>query len=351
VTNSLNELKLLLDAEELEIRRFCDQDFGGLSVRELEAARLRFCGKSSPLQGWLTGLRHFAAEERKGAGALINQLKVKIEAQFEAFSAAFSVFDEERRLDLEKEDLSLPLPQVNMGSRHPVAIAARDLVLPLQKMGFTWIDGPEIESDFFNFEALNIPKEHPAREMQDTFFLASDWVLRTQTSSMQAHAMLERGVPLRIVCAGYTYRNECDMTHVPTFRQIEALVIDKGIHFGHLRHTLSEFFKEVFGRPVPLRFRSSYFPFTEPSAEMDIQCQQCQGAGCRSCKNTGWLELGGCGLVNQKVLRSCGVDPEVYSGFAFGMGVDRIAMSRFAVSDLRALYEGEIGFLNEFGLS
>ena len=351
MTTSLAELKDLLDAEGREVDAFCTQSFSTLNQKEVEAARIRFCGKSSPLQKWLTGLKALPPEDRKGAGALINALKSKIESQFTSFFQEFSKFDEDRRLQLETVDLTLPLPPPRMGSRHPVAIAARELTAPLQKMGFEWIDGPEIESDFYNFEALNIPKEHPAREMQDTFFLAADWVLRTQTSSMQVHAMKERGVPLRVVCSGYTYRNEYDMTHVPTFRQIEGVVIDKGIHFGHLRHTLSEFFKEVFGRPVPLRFRSSYFPFTEPSAEMDIQCQQCHGAGCRSCKHTGWLELGGCGLINRKVLESCGIDADVYSGFAFGMGVDRIAMSRFAVSDLRALYEGDLSFLSEFGLT
>jgi phenylalanyl-tRNA synthetase alpha chain len=186
--------------------------------------------------------------------------------------------------------------------------------------------------------------------MQDTFFVASDWVLRTHTSSVQAHAMKERKLPLKVVCAGFVYRNEYDLTHVPTFRQFECLVVDKGIHLGHMRHTLDMFFRTIFGRPVELRLRSSFFPFTEPSCEIDVQCQTCLGKGCRSCKGTGWLEMGGCGLVHPNVLQMSGIDPNEYSGFAFGMGVDRITMSRFAISDLRSMYEGDVPFLNSFNL-
>jgi phenylalanyl-tRNA synthetase alpha chain len=351
VSLSLDYLNRQLMEESEALAAFCSQTFEALDERALEAARVRFLGKTSVLQKSLASLRDVAPADRKAAGALINEAKKKLETAFASFAESFGDWNLDRILDQQKVDLTLPVVRPELGSRHPVSMAMRELVEPLRRMGFDWIDGPEIESDFYNFEALNIPKEHPAREMQDTFFLSSDWLLRTQTSSVQAHALKERGVPLKIVCGGYTYRNEYDMTHVPTFRQLEALVVDKGIHFGHLRHTLGEFFKEFFGRPVPLRFRSSYFPFTEPSAEMDIQCQQCHGAGCRSCKHTGWLELGGCGLVNRKVLESCGIDSSVYSGFAFGMGVDRIAMSRFAVSDLRALYEGDVPFLRGFQLN
>jgi phenylalanyl-tRNA synthetase alpha chain len=226
----------------------------------------------------------------------------------------------------------------------------RDLLVPFHRMGFSIIDGPEIDNDFYNFEALNVLKDHPAREMQDTFFLASEWVLRTHTSNVQTHAMIERGVPLKIVCPGCVYRNEYDMTHVPSFRQIECLVVDKGIHMGHLRHTINELLNAAFGREVKIRFRSSYFPFTEPSAEVDVECQQCFGKGCRSCKHTGWSEIGGCGLVNRKVLESCHIDSSVYSGIAFGFGVDRIAKDRFAVADLRSLFDGNVSFLKSFGL-
>jgi phenylalanyl-tRNA synthetase alpha chain len=315
----------------------------------LEHMRLRFCGKKSPLHEWLKSMKNVAPTERKSAGEKINQLKSLIEKSFEPFSHSVLVFLENTKLETEKEDLTLPLPPSQLGSRHPVSYMTKKLVDSLKKLGFAWVDGPEIESDFFNFEALNIPKNHPAREMQDSFFLSPEWVLRTHTSSVQAHCMSERftesNFSLRIACPGYNYRNEHDMTHVPTFRQIEGLVVEKGIHLGHMRHTLTAFFSEVFGRPVKLRLRSSYFPFTEPSAEMDIECQQCFGAGCRSCKHTGWSELGGCGLVNPAVLEKCGIDSSVYSGFAFGMGIDRIAMSKFSISDLRALFDADVEFL------
>lgn len=347
---NLAELVDLLTAESSRFKMAVSHSYDALSAEAVEEVRVRFAGRRSPLQDLLKSLKNLPPEERKGAGAKINELKVFIENDLQNFVSGFKKHAEQKKLAAEQDDITLPLPDLNLGSRHPIAIAMRELIEPLRRMGFTVIDGPELEHDFYNFEALNIPKEHPAREMQDTFFLSSEWVLRTQTSSVQAHAMLERGLPLRIVSAGYTYRNEFDMTHVPTFRQIEGLVVDKGITLAHMRHTLNLFFGEVFGRPVKLRLRSSYFPFTEPSAEIDVECQQCFGSGCRSCKNTGWLEMGGCGLVNRNVLVKCGIDPDVYSGFAFGMGIDRIAMSKFAVSDLRALFEGDVPFSKEFQL-
>lgn len=344
------ELQAILDAETARFKAAVALSYADASDALVEDIRVRYSGKKSPLQDLLKSLKNLPPDERKGAGAQINALKALIEEKLEAFVRGHRSHAESARLAAERDDITLPLPDLNIGSRHPVAIAMRELIDPLRRMGFSVIDGPELEKDFYNFEALNIPKEHPAREMQDTFFLASEWVLRTQTSSVQAHAMLERTLPLKIVSAGYTYRNEFDMTHVPTFRQFECLVVDKGITLAHMRHTLDAFFSEVFGRTVKLRLRSSYFPFTEPSAEIDIECQQCFGSGCRSCKNTGWLEMGGCGLVNRNVLRKCGIDPAVYSGFAFGMGIDRIAMSKFAVSDLRAMYEGDVPFSKEFQL-
>lgn len=340
--SSLSELQKLIDDERTRCARVLAIPAKQFSESQADDVRVRFTGRKSPLQDWLKSLRNFPAEERKEAGAKINQLKSFLEAEVEKFVLECRSAAEKAKLEREKIDLSLPLPELNMGSRHPVSVAAQQLLEPLRRLGFTVIDGPELEREFYNFEALNIPAEHPAREMQDTFFIASQWVLRTHTSSVQAHAMLERGVPLRVACAGFTYRNELDLTHVPTFRQIECLVVDKGITLAHMRSTLDAFFAEVFGRPVKLRLRSSYFPFTEPSAEIDVQCQQCFGEGCRSCKHTGWLEMGGCGLVNVRVLESCGIDSKVYSGFAFGMGVDRIAMSKFGIADLRSLYEGDV---------
>lgn len=356
---SVPELENLLKAENENIQSVLNLPARAFSEKTLAQLKVRFFGKKSPFQHLLTRLRDLPAEERKDAGARINAVKKNAEAQLEVFFADVLMEIENQALAAEKIDVSLTLDPPAIGSRHPVSIVARELLEPLTRMGFTVVDGPELELDFYNFEALNLPKEHSAREMQDTCFLAkglsqkesdsSEWLLRTHTSSVQVHALLERGAPLKIVCPGYTYRNEYDMTHVPTFRQIEGLVVDKGIHFGHLRHTLNTFFNEIFGRPVKMRLRSSYFPFTEPSAEMDVQCQQCFGAGCRACKQTGWLEMGGCGLVHRKVLDACNV-PKDYSGFAFGMGIDRIAMSKFGISDLRALTEGDLAYLSSFHL-
>ncbi|WP_397601424.1 phenylalanine--tRNA ligase subunit alpha [Silvanigrella sp.] len=317
----------------------------------IEEIRIRFSGKKSPLQEWLKSLRNISPEERKNAGAFINELKNEIESSLKNFLETWRSEAEAKKLSLEVDDISLPLPKLNIGSRHPVSAVMRDLMEPFQRMGFSIVDGPEIDNDLYNFDTLNVLKDHPAREMQDTFFLASEWVLRTHTSNVQSHAMMERKLPLKIVCPGCVYRNEYDMTHLPSFRQIECLVVDKGIHMGHLRHTINEMLNAAFGRPVKLRFRSSYFPFTEPSAEVDVECQQCFGKGCRSCKNTGWSEIGGCGLVNKKVLESCGIDSSIYSGFALGFGIDRMAKDRFAIADLRSMLDGDVSFLKSFSLS
>jgi phenylalanyl-tRNA synthetase alpha chain len=349
--SSMDELQGILVKEKSHLSWVLALPFERLSLHLVEEIRIRFCGKKSPLQELLKSLRHLPGDERKNAGAFINNLKKYIEEETIQFIEKFHEYDEEEKLSKEKDDISLPLPKVNLGSRHPIMTVMRDLLEPFKRMGFSIVDGPEIDSDFYNFEALNVQKDHPAREMQDTFFLASEWVMRTHTSNVQTHALMERGVPLKIVCPGCVYRNEYDMTHVPAFRQIECLVVDKGIHMGHMRHTINELLNAAFGREVKLRFRSSYFPFTEPSAEVDVQCQQCFGKGCRSCKHTGWSEIGGCGLVNRKIFESCQIDPNIYSGFAFGFGVDRIAKDRFGVADLRSLFDGNVPFLKSFGLS
>ena len=368
---SLADLDQRLGSLERQANLITQLEASCFSDRIMAQLRVVFFGKKSLLQQFLTRLRDLPPEERKEAGARINACKKRLEQDLDTFFVTVASRLEEERLRGESVDISLTLPRSRLGSRHPVSVVTRELLAPLVRMGFTVVDGPELESDFYNFEALNLPADHPAREMQDTFFLpprraaarqdaaagstdaeaaAPSWLLRTHTSSVQVHALLERGAPLRIACPGSTYRNEYDLTHVPAFRQIEGLVVDKGIHFGHLRHTLNAFFNEVFGRPVRMRFRSSYFPFTEPSAEMDVECQQCLGKGCRACKGSGWLEMGGCGVVHRKVLAACKV-PEGYSGFAFGMGIDRIAMSKFGIADLRALTEGDVNYLSGFCLS
>lgn len=354
---NIEELKFLITQERNAFFQIVGQN--GTRVPELsiftseliEDIRIRFSGKHSPLQEWLKSLRNIAAEERKNAGAIINELKAEIENALKTFLEAYRLAAEAKRLESETEDISLPFPKLNLGTRHPISIVMRDLLEPFQRMGFSVVDGPEIDTNFYNFDALNVLKDHPAREMQDTFFIASEWVLRTHTSNVQSHAMMERKLPLKIVCPGCVYRNEYDMTHLPSFRQIECLVVDKGIHLGHLRHVINEMLNAAFGRPVKLRFRTGYFPFTEPSAEVDVQCQQCFGKGCRSCKFVGWSEIGGCGLVNRKVLESCGIDSSVYSGFALGFGIDRMAKDRFGIADLRSMLDGDVSFLNSFTLS
>lgn len=348
---TIDDLQNILLAEKTLFAKICALPITNFNSAKVDDIRIRFCGKKSPLQELLKSLRNLPADERKNAGALINNLKTYLENEVNNFVNKFQEYSEQAKLNLENDDITLPLPPVNLGSRHPIMVVMRDLLVPFQRMGFSVVDGPEIDSDFYNFEALNVLKDHPAREMQDTFFLASEWVLRTHTSNVQTHAMMERELPLKIVCPGCVYRNEFDMTHVPAFRQIECLVVDKGIHMGHLRHTINELLNAAFGREVKIRFRSSYFPFTEPSAEVDVECQQCFGSGCRSCKHTGWSEIGGCGLVNRKVLESCNIDPQIYSGIAFGFGVDRIAKDRFAVADLRSLFDGNVSFLKSFGLT
>lgn len=339
---SIDELNTLLTEERQRFEGAIKVPMETLSAATADDIRIRFSGKKSPLQEFLKSLRNLQATERKDAGARINDLKSAIDSGVSDFLTRHQKFSESLRLKRETIDTTLPLPDLNIGVRHPVSNTMNLLIGALRRLGFTVVDGPELEHDFYNFEALNQPADHPAREMQDTMFLASEWLLRSHTSNVQAHAMLERGVPLKIICPGYVYRRDYDMTHIPSFRQVECLVVDKGVHMGHMRHTINSFLGEVFGRPVKTRFRSSYFPFTEPSAELDVECQQCFGKGCRSCKGTGWSELGGCGMVNRNVLVTCGVDPNEYGGFAFGFGIDRIAMSRYGISDLRSMYEGDI---------
>lgn len=347
---STEELDAILEDEIQRMNSIIAYDRELLDKDSAEAVRIRFLGKKSPLQSLLKSFKNLPANERKVYGQKINLLKKDISLNISEFLKSFESFELERKLSNEKFDHTLPLPQSHLGTRHPVSVVLRDLLKPFERMGFSVVDGPELEHEFYNFEALNIKKDHPAREMQDTFFLSSEWVLRTHTSNVQVHALKERGVPLKIVCPGCVYRNEYDLTHAPSFRQIECLVVDEGIHMGHLKFVINELLNEAFQRDVKVRFRSSYFPFTEPSAEVDVQCQQCFGKGCRSCKQTGWSEIGGCGVVNVNVLKSCGIDPKKWQGIAFGFGVERIAKDRFGIADLRLFYDGQLSFLDSFSL-
>lgn len=344
---TLEELDLLLDEERERFLRILAWPLNALDEKGVEAIRLRFSGRRSPLQDFLKSLRGLPGESRREAGARVNGLKALIDSRLEEFLQTYATAAEQARLLCEVDDPSLPLPAMSLGSRHPIARTMEEVIHALHRIGFTLVDGPEIETDFYNFEALNQPADHPARDMHDTFFFSENWLLRSHTSNVQIHALLERGAPLRVICPGYVYRRDYDMTHLPCFRQIECLVVDRAINLGHMRYAINSFLNELFGHAVPTRFRSSYFPFVEPGAEVDIQCQQCGGCGCRSCKGTGWMELGGCGIVNRNVFRSCGLNPDEWQGFAFGFGIDRMAMNRFAVADIRSLVDGDVCVLNQ----
>jgi phenylalanyl-tRNA synthetase alpha chain len=317
-------------------------------LESLEQVRVDFLGKKGHLTGLLKTLGQLSAEERPEAGAKINAAKEQI---LEALSAKKAVLDERQialQLSAQTVDVTQPGRQADLGGFHPVSRTLDRIVAIFSGAGYTVEEGPEIEDDFHNFEALNIPAHHPARAMHDTFYVDERHVLRTHTSPVQIRTMENCAPPIRIVCPGRVYRCDSDLTHTPMFHQVEGLVVDKNVSFADLKGTVDQFLKAFFEADVPVRFRPSYFPFTEPSAEVDIQCTQCGGKGCRVCKNTGWLEVMGCGMVHPNVFRSSGVDPEVYTGFAFGMGVERLAMLRYGINDLRLFFENDLNFLRQF---
>ena len=331
----------------------------------LETARVAALGKKGSVTGLMKTLGGLAPEQRKEFGARVNQLKGEIEAALEARKGSLSASALEARLVAEKIDVTLPARPEGQGTLHPIGQVMDEIGAIFGEMGFTWADGPDIEDDWHNFTALNIPPDHPARQMQDTFYLPSradgtPMVLRTHTSPVQARTMLDKGVQkmlaeggsLRIIVPGRTFRIDNDATHTPMFHQVEGLVIDRTTHMGHLKGCLVDFCRAFFEiDDLPLRFRPSYFPFTEPSAEVDLKCFVCHGASvgnpdapCRTCKSQGWIEWGGCGVVNPRVLVACGIDPEVYSGFAFGMGIERTLMFRNNAADMRDMVEGDVRF-------
>ena len=318
------------------------------SIDDLEKVRVDYLGKKGELTSLLKSLGQLSAEERPQAGAKINEAKQALqdclsEKKLELETAAINA-----QLASSAIDVTLPGRSPNVGGIHPVSRTLERIEAIFCASGFSVEVGPEIEDDFHNFEALNIPAHHPARAMHDTFYVDDTHVLRTHTSPVQIRAMESKAPPLRIVCPGRVYRCDSDLTHTPMFHQVEGLVVDQDISFADLKGTMDQFLKAFFERDVPVRFRPSYFPFTEPSAEMDIQCGQCGGSGCRVCKNTGWVEVGGCGMVHPNVFKSANVDPEKYTGFAFGMGVERLAMLRYGINDLRLFFENDLNFLQQF---
>jgi len=315
----------------------------------LDQLRVRVLGKKGELTAILRGMGKLPASERPKMGQLVNETRATLEGAIDEAAAAIKTKEKENRLKNEAIDVTLPGIERTAGSLHPINVVLNDLLDIFTGMGFEAVEGPEIEYDHYNFELLNLPKNHPARDAQDTFYIDDNVVLRTHTSPVQARIMTTRKPPIRIISPGRVYRaDEVDATHSPVFHQIEGLVIDENISIGDLKGTLDTFAQRLYGKGVTTRFRPSFFPFTEPSAEVDLTCAACGGKGCRMCKGTGWIEVLGAGMVNPKVLEMCGIDSKKYSGFAFGMGVERLTILKYNVPDMRYLYENDLRFLSQF---
>ncbi len=315
----------------------------------LEALRVRYLGKKGEVTAILKQMGGLSAEERPVIGALANEVRGEIEDAIKSAAASAGAAAQNSRLAAEAIDVTLPGHMPQRGGPHPFARVLEELETIFLGMGFSVASGPEIELDKYNFEMLNMPKSHPARDTQDTFYITESMLLRTQTSPMQIRTMLKEKPPIRIICPGRVYRSDAaDATHSPIFHQIEGLAVDEGITFGDLKGTLDLFIRHLYGESTKTRFRPHHFAYTEPSAEMDISCFKCGGKGCSFCKGEGWIEILGCGMVHPQVLKNCGIDPAQYSGFAFGMGLERIAMFRYAIDDMRLLYENDLRFLRQF---
>jgi len=317
-------------------------------LKNLDHYRVSYLGKKGKLTDYLKTLGQLPPDERPLAGQRVNAIKEQIQTLIEQRSALLNQQQIASQLAAESIDVTLPGRHQNLGTLHPVTKTRERIEALFAQMGFMTVDGPEIEDDYHNFEALNIPAMHPARTMQDTFYFPNNTVLRTQTSSVQIRVMENTQPPLRVIAMGRVYRRELDLTHTPMFHQVEGLMVDENVSFADLKGILKQFLQAFFEADVPIRFRASYFPFTEPSAEVDIGCQNCHGGGCRICKNTGWLEVLGCGMVHPNVFRFVGIDSERYTGWAFGAGLDRLTMLRYGIIDLRALFENDLRFLKQF---
>ncbi len=316
---------------------------------ELEALRVRYLGKKGELTAVLKGMGALSPEQRPVVGQLANDVRAVIEAAHAAREESLSREALERRLAAEALDVTVPVPPLPRGHVHPLRTVTREVRDIFEAMGFETAEGPEVEYDYYNFEALNTPPNHPARDTQDTFYFSDSMLLRTQTSSVQIRVMEKRRPPIRIIAPGRVYRSDqVDATHSPLFHQIEGLLVDEGVTMADLKGSLELFARGMFGENVKPRFRPHHFPFTEPSAEMDISCFACGGSGCRLCKGEGFIEILGCGMVHPNVLRGCRIDPERYTGFAFGMGLDRITMLRYKIDDMRLLFENDLRFLRQF---
>ena len=321
------------------------------AMRETETGRALYELKTrfqAELKSIMSGMKDLPKEERPAFGKLINEFKEDMEAQFEARAAVVRQKEMEAKYAAEQIDVTMPGRQYRPGALHPITLVKNQLIDIFSGMGFKVFEGPEIETDYYNFTALNTPKDHPARDMQDTFYLAENLLLRTQTSAGQIRVMEEEKPPIKILSPGRVFRSDDDATHSPMFHQMEGLVVDRGITLCDLQGMLAEFARRMFDASTKVRLRPSYFPFTEPSVEVDLSCSECGGKGCRLCKGTGWIEVLGAGMVNRRVLENCGVDPDEYTGFAFGMGIERIAMLKYGINNIRALFENDVRFLEQF---
>ena len=337
----MREKLLAIKAEAERALRAADAD--------LEALRINYLGKKGELTSVLRGMGALSADERPAIGALANEVRAYIEGEIASLKSAREARVKEEKLASERLDVTMPSKLPAVGGRHPLAQVQRDMENIFLSMGFTVVDGPEVELDYYNFEALNMPDGHPARDTQDTFYITDKILLRSQTSGVQIRTMEKQKPPIRIISPGRVYRaDEVDATHSPLFHQVEGLVVDKGITMGDLRGTLLVFAQGLFGADTRIRFRPHHFPYTEPSAEVDVSCFACGGKGCRLCKGEGWIEVLGCGMVHPNVLRGCDIDPDVYSGFAFGIGIERVAMLKYHIDDMRLFYENDLRFLSQF---
>ncbi|MBR7071364.1 MAG: phenylalanine--tRNA ligase subunit alpha [Clostridia bacterium] len=317
--------------------------------QEIEDLRVKYLGKKGELTAILKQMGSLSAEERPAMGQLVNDAKQELEALIATRKKDLKAAATELKLKAERIDITLPAKMRKQGHLHPLTGVTNDMIDIFRSMGFDVVDGPEVETDHYNFECLNVPADHPARDMQDTFYLAENLLLRTQTSAAQIRTMETRKPPIRVVCPGRVFRaDEVDATHSPVFHQMEGLVVDKGITMCDLKGVLEQFAHEIYGPETKVKFRPSFFPFTEPSVEVDVTCSECGGSGCRICKGSGWIEILGAGMVHPRVLESCGIDPTVYSGFAFGIGLDRLTTTRHKISDIRSLFENDQRFLEQF---
>ena len=332
------------ELQELERRALAEaeavQDLSGL-----ESFRITYLGKKGLINGLMKKLKDLPQDERAKAGQLANQTKSRISELFEQNRKRI---EDKKAVKRTLLDVTLPGREPARGHLHPINQVQREICEIFVSMGYQVVEGPNVELDYYNFEALNIPKDHPARDMQDTFYVTDNVVLRTHTSPMEVRVMEKQRPPVNIIAPGKVYRRDSDVSHTPMFHQVEGLVVDKGITFGDLKGTLTAFVHRMFGKDTAMRFRPSFFPFTEPSAEIDIGCVICRGKGCRVCKQTGWLEILGAGMIDPEVFKQVGYDPEEYSGFAFGLGVERIAMLKYGINDIRLYYENDLRFLAQF---